>query len=104
MQEIWNFAHHKVVSWYRQTLPWSSSIQKNTEEKSLFGVKVVAMKQGINVPRTPRCELRMIGIPISGPTYICRDYMSVLNEISRLESVLKKKNNLVCYHAIHESL
>ena len=30
--------------------------------------------------------------------------MSVIGNSSRPESVLRKKNNLVCYHAVHESV
>ena len=46
----------------------------------------------------------MLGIPISGPSYIYIDNISVIYNSSRPESVLRKKSNSVCYHAVHESV
>ena len=45
-----------------------------------------------------------MGIPISGPSYIYGDNMSVIHNTSRPELVLRKKSNSVCYHAVHESV
>ena len=46
----------------------------------------------------------MMGIPVSGPSYIHGDNMSVVHNTSRAKSVLRKKSNSVCYHAVHESV
>ncbi len=46
----------------------------------------------------------MMGIPIAGTTYIYVDNMSVINNTSKPGSVLKKKNNAVCYHTVCESV
>ncbi len=46
----------------------------------------------------------MMGIPIDGATNIYGDIMSVINDTSKLESILKKKKNAVCYHTLHESV
>ena len=46
----------------------------------------------------------MMGISISGPSYIYGDKMSVVHNTSGPESVLKKKSNSVCYHAVCESV
>ena len=62
------------------------------------------MKQGINALRGLRYKLRMMGIPISGPSYIYHDNMSVIHNSSRPGSVLRRKSNLICYHAVHESV
>ena len=53
---------------------------------------------------TLEIQLRMMGIPISSPTYIYGDNMSVVHNTSRPESVLRKKSNSVCYHTVCESL
>ncbi len=45
-----------------------------------------------------------MGIPIDGATHIYGVNMSVINNTSNPESVLKKKNNAVCYHTICESI
>ena len=46
----------------------------------------------------------MIGIPISGPSYIDGDSMSVIHNSSKPESTLKKNCSAIAYHAIHESV
>ena len=45
-----------------------------------------------------RYKLRMMGVPVDGPTYIYGDNMSVVNNTSKPESTLKRKSNSVCYH------
>ena len=45
-----------------------------------------------------------MGVPISGPTYIYGDNMSVVNNATKPESTLKKKSNSIFYHAIRESV
>ena len=84
-------------------LQWFSKKQ-STVETSVFGAEFVAMKQGIYALRGLRYKLRMIGIPISGPSYIYGDNMPVVPNTSRPESVLRKKSMLVCCHAVHESV
>jgi hypothetical protein len=46
----------------------------------------------------------MMGVPLSGPTYIYGDNKSQVTNSSRSESTLKKKCNSICYHAIRESV
>ena len=46
----------------------------------------------------------MMGVEISGPMYVHGDNMSAINNTQQPESVLKKKSNEICYHAIHESI
>ena len=48
---------------------WLSKKQA-TIETSVFGVEFVAMKHGMETLRGIRYKLRMMGIPISGPSYI----------------------------------
>jgi hypothetical protein len=42
-------------------------------------------------------------VTIDGPTYVYGDNMSVVHNTQRPESVLKKKSNAICYHAVRES-
>ena len=62
------------------------------------------MKQGIDALRNLRYKLRMKSILISDPSYIYGDNISVVNNTSKPESILKKKRNSVCYHAVYESV
>jgi hypothetical protein len=51
-----------------------------------------------------RYKLRMMGVGISGPSYIYGDNMSVIHNTQRPESMLKKKTNSICYHAVRKSV
>ena len=62
----------------------------------------MAMKIGMESLRGPRYKLRMLGVGISGPSYIYSDNMSVIHNTQRPESMLKKKSISICYHAIRE--
>ena len=62
------------------------------------------MKHGMERLRGLCYKLRMMGVPVMGPSYIYGDNMSVINNTQRPESTLKKKNNSICYHAIRESV
>ena len=82
---------------------WLSKKQA-TIETSVFGAEFVAMKHGMETLRGIRYKLRMMGVPISGPSFIYGDNMSVIHNTQRPESTLKKKSNSICYHAVRESV
>ncbi len=71
---------------------WLSE-QQATIETSVFGAEFVAMKHSIETLRGLRYKIRMMGIPLSGPTYIYGDNKSQVTNSSRPESTLKKKCN-----------
>ena len=75
------------------------SKKQPTIETSVFGAEFVAMKHGMETLCGIRYKLHMMGVPISGPSYIYGDNMSVIHNTQRPESVLKKKSNQICYHA-----
>ena len=82
---------------------WISKKQ-STIETSVFGAEFVAMKHGVETLRGLRYKVRMMGIPLTGPSYIYGDNKSQVTNSSRPESTLKKKCNSICYHAIRESV
>jgi hypothetical protein len=82
---------------------WFSKKQ-NTVESSVFGSEFVAMKTGVETLRGIQYKLRMMGIAISGPTYGFGDNMSVINNTSKPDSQLRKKSNLICFHAVREAV
>jgi len=84
-------------------IDWLSKKQ-TTIEGSVFGAEFVALKTGVEALRGIRYKLRMMGVPLSGPTYVYGDNMSVIHNTSRPESVLKKKSNSICYHSVHEAV
>ena len=82
---------------------WLSKRQP-TIETSVFGAEFFAMKHGIETLRGLRYKLRMMGVPLTGPSFIYGDNKSQVTNSTRPESTLKKKCNSVCYHAIRESV
>ncbi len=80
------------------------SKRQPTIETSVFGAKFVAMKHGIKTLMGLRYKLQMMGVPLTGPSFIYGDNKSQVTNSSRHELTLKKKCNLICYHAIRESV
>jgi hypothetical protein len=58
----------------------------------------------VKANRGLRYKLRMMGIPIDGPTYFYGDNMSVLHNVQKPESTLKKYNNSIAYHMVREAV
>ena len=84
-------------------IDWVSKKQP-TVESAVFGAEFVAMKFGIEKLRALRYKLRMMGVPISGASYVYGDNLSVVTNAQKPESQLRKKNNAICYHAVRESV
>ena len=73
--------------YFNFTLGQWFSKKQSTVETSGFGTEFVAMNQGIDALRVLRYKLRMMSIPISGPSCIYEDNMSVVHNASTPESV-----------------
>ncbi len=58
---------------------WFSKKQDNIET-SVFGTEFVAMKQGMEALQGLQYKLQMMGVSISGPSYIYGDKMSVIHD------------------------
>ncbi len=84
-------------------IDWVSKKQA-TIETSVFGAEFVVMKHGIEKLRGLRYKLCMMGIPLTGPSFIYGDNKSHITNLTKPESTLKKKCNSICYHAVQESV
>mmetsp|Transcript_53440 Transcript_53440/g.130084 ORF Transcript_53440/g.130084 Transcript_53440/m.130084 type:complete len:377 (-) Transcript_53440:80-1210(-) len=82
---------------------WFSKRQGGIEGAS-FGSEFMAMKTAVEANRGFRYKLRMMGVPIEGPTYMYGDNMSVLHNVQKPESTLKKKSNSIAYHFVREAV
>jgi hypothetical protein len=80
----------------RARIIWFSKKQ-NSIETSSFGSQFTAMKQGVEISEGSRYKLRMMGVPLDGPTHIKADNMSLIKTSSLPESMLKKKSNSIAY-------
>ena len=68
----------------------------------VFRADFLSMKIVMEILQGIRYKLRMMVVPISGPSYIYGDKMSFIYNNQRPESTLKKKSNYICYHAVCE--
>jgi hypothetical protein len=84
-----------VVAWY--------SKKHGSIEGATFGSEFVAMKTAMEANRALRYKLRMMGVPIDGPTYVYCYNMSVVNNTTKPESQLKKSNS-IAFHAVREAV
>ena len=82
---------------------WWSKKQTSVESLS-FDSEFVAMKQCCEYIRGLRYKLRMMGIPVEGPTYIYGDNQSVLANTTIPDSTLKKKSQSIAYHYVREGV
>ena len=73
------------INWY--------SKKQSTIETSVLGPEFVAMKVRVETVHAIQYKWRMMGIPISGPSYIYGDNIWV-------SIILKKKCNVIAYHTI----
>ena len=90
------FINGAPIVWY--------SKRQATIETSTFGSEFVAAKVATETIRGLRYKLRMLGVPIDGPTYFFGDNMSVITNITVPESVLRKKSNSIAYHCVREAV
>ena len=90
------FLNKAPVIWFSKRQP--------TVETSVFGAEFVAMKNGMETLWGIRYKLRMIGVPLSGPSFIYGDNMSIIHNTKIPESMLRRKSNAICYHAVRESV
>ena len=91
-----------IIFMNRAPILWYSKRQ-NTVESSTFGSEFVAMKTAIEQVEAIRYKLRMMGVPVDGPTNVFCDNESVFKNSTRPESTLKKKHNAIAYHRTREA-
>ena len=86
------FVNRAPITWY--------SKRQNTIESSTFSSEFIAMKTCMEAIVGLRYKLRMFGVPINGPTKVLCDNQGVVDNSSKIESMLNKKHNSIAYHAV----
>jgi hypothetical protein len=81
---------------------FSTVRNRGSIETSSFGSELSAMKTAVELTEGLRYKLRMMGVPVDGPTRILADNMSVVHKCSNPASQLKKKSNSIAYHYVRE--
>ncbi len=84
-------------------IDWVSKKQA-TIETSVFGAEFAAMKHGIEKLQGLCYKLCMMGIPLTGPSFINATNKLQVTNSTRPQLNLKKKCNSICYHAVQESV
>jgi hypothetical protein len=84
------------IKWY--------SKRQNTVESSTFGSEFVSLKIAMEMNAAIRYKLRMMGVPIDGPTSMFGDNQSVVQNVTKPESVLNKRHNAIAYHKCREEV
>ena len=87
----------------RAPILWFSKRQA-TVETSTFGSEIVALRIAVEMIEGMRYKLRMMGVPIDGACDVLCDNDSVVKNVGRPESPIKKKHNSVAYHKARESI
>ena len=96
---------HTGVLIYVNSAPilWYSKRQ-NTVESSTFASEIIAMKIAVEMIEGFRYKLRMLGVPIEGSCNVFCDNDSVVKNVTRPESPLRKKHCAIAYHKARESI
>lgn len=90
------FANRAPILWY--------SKKQSTVESSTFSSELVAMRLALEMVEGLRYRLRMMGIPLEGPTNMFCDNSGVVANTTAPESTLKKKHNAINYHRVREAV
>ena len=89
------FANRAPIVWY--------SKHQNTVETSTFGSEFIDLRIATELIEGLRYKLRMLGVPLDGPTNVFGDNQLVINNATIPESPLKKKHVAICYHCLREA-
>ena len=75
-----------------------------TIETSVFGAEFVALKHVMEALLGICYKLLMMGVTLSGCSYVYGDNMSVIRNTQIPESTLRNKSNSIFYHNVCESV
>jgi hypothetical protein len=90
------FINNTPVKWY--------SKRQNTIETSTYGAELVALRIAVEAIMDFRYKIRMMGIPLLGPSQVLCDNNSVVLNTTLPSSTLKKKHNAIAYHRVREAV
>jgi hypothetical protein len=69
-------------------------------EPSVFGTEFVVTKNGIATTHMLRYNIQMMDVQLDDPLYLYSDTINVFHITHCSGSLLKKKSNSICYHAV----
>ena len=84
-------------------IDWFSKKQISVESAT-YGSEFVAARIGTDKIVEMRYMLRMLGVPVEGPSMMFGDNLAVINSASIPEDTLKKRHNALSYHRVREAI
>ena len=65
-------------------------------ENFVFGAEFVALYHVMEALHSIHYKLRIMGVPLSGWSYVYGENMSVIHNTQRTDSTLRNKSNIIC--------
>ena len=84
------------IDWY--------SKKQGTVETATYGSEFVAARIATDKIVEMHYMLRMLGVPMLGPSYMFGDNLAVINSSIIPDDTLKKHHNALCYHCVWEAI
>jgi hypothetical protein len=84
-------------------IEWFSKRQA-TVETATYGSEFIAARQATEQTMDVRYTLRMLGVPVEGPSYMFGDNASVITSSTIPHSALGKRHNALSYHRVREAI
>ena len=98
------FYHIGILHLVNQTpVEWFSKRQ-STVETATYGSEFVAARIATEQIMALRINLRDMGIPIEGPSWMFGDNQSVITSSTIPNSVLSKRHNALAYHKVRAAI
>jgi hypothetical protein len=93
-----------VLHFLNQTpIDWFSKRQKQVETAT-YGSEFMSARQATEQIVDLRYTLRMLGVPVDGPSWLFGDNKSVVNSSTLPHSTLSKRWNALSYHRCREAV
>jgi hypothetical protein len=93
-----------IITLINQTpIQWFSKKQ-STVETATYGSEYMVARQATEQIMDLRYTLRMLGIPIDGPSWLFGDNQSVITSSTVPTSTLNKRHNALSYHRVREAI
>ena len=92
---ILHFLNQTPADWF--------SKRQNQVETATYGSEFMAARQAVEQIIDLRYTLRMLGVPIDGPTWLFGDNKSVVTSSTMPYSQLSKRWNALSYHRVREA-
>lgn len=84
-------------------IDWFSKKQ-GCVETATYGSEFVAARIGVDKVVEMRYMLRMLGVPMKGPSIMFGDNLAVINSSAIPDDTLKKRHNALSYHRVREAI